>query len=135
MEQHIFKQIISQLADIKQERSVQGGPRPRPKKSVRMEENEWGEMIEVESFELDTNHTLPLEIKQLKPITKTCELACGRQVANQVIERKFIHTPQPHWRTYCRACHGYVHPKDKSIIKGSFRVNHIFATYFAERDK
>ncbi len=71
---------------------------------------------EGEVFPPGENPTLGFEIKRIKPVKRSCELACGKQVANQVIEKRLNHSPVKHWKVKCVNCGAHQHPSGQGLI-------------------
>lgn len=73
------------------------------------------ELVELE--EPDTEASLTIEVKKLKPRIADCQLGCGQKVRNQVIERQRMAYPEPHWRIKCRTCQQCIHPSGIGFCK------------------
>jgi hypothetical protein len=125
MEQNKLKAFIDEVAVIKKPHK-----NVKPKKVIKVIENEFGEEETIVEFETDSNPTLPFELSHLKPIEKLCQMGCGDMVKDQVIEKRLALTPQRHWRTRCASCQAYLHPDGKTIVHGSHEIQRIYLAMF-----
>jgi hypothetical protein len=132
MEQNKFRAFVDEVAIIKKTKRY-----AKPHKVIQIIENEFGEEELIETFEVDedSNPTTPIEIEDLKPIERLCELGCGKIVSNQVVEKRLSITPRRHWRTHCHTCHAFVHPDGVTIVEGAHKIQSIFMAYFNEQNK
>jgi hypothetical protein len=132
MKNQDIKQFIESVAVINRSKKW-----AKPKRVKQIVENEFGEEETIEVFESgeDNNDTLPIEIKKLKPITKLCDMGCGKIVTDQIIERRLVFTPETHWRTHCRNCQKFLHPDGVTLIHGAHLIQSIFLTYFNNKNK
>ncbi len=83
---------------------------------------------------LDYNPSLGIKLKKFKSEAKPCELGCGKQIKNQVIEQRLHDIPHPHWRKKCANCKKYQAP-DGTIIENSTHVHAYFLKYFNNINK
>ena len=136
MDQNIFRSLVEQVAQVKEGvGKVLGGRKPRPKRIVVTEIDEFGEEVEVEVIESGSNETLPFSIVRLKPVSALCTIGCGRIVEDQVVHKKIHPNPQPHWRTHCVKCQIWLGPNNE-LLKGSIAAHHAFSARFnPDRDK
>lgn len=75
------------------------------------------------------NHTIPLAVSELKPVSRPCELLCGREVVNQVVEyRKLARLPRI-WLRKCASCGLYQHP-----VTGEMVDHRVINKYFPPRN-
>lgn len=133
MKQNTFRELVEQVAQIKDGTGRSLGGRPRqPKRVVVTEIDEFGEEIEVEILESQANETLPFSIVKLKPISNLCSIGCGKIVEDQVTHTKLNLTPQAHWRTNCVRCQMYVGPQGE-LLKGSIAAYHAFSAWFSSK--
>lgn len=134
MEQNKFRALVEQVAILK-DSPQELGPKIKPKRVVVTEIDEYGDEVEVETFESRINPTLPFIIKQLKPISNLCSIGCGQIVQDQITHTKLNPTPQAHWRTNCVRCQMYVGPRGE-LLKGSIAAYHAFSAWFnSKQDK
>jgi hypothetical protein len=77
-----------------------------------------------------SNPTLGFKFIKLKDTTRECQLGCGDQVINQVVERRLAMTPVKHWRTRCNNCGCYVSPDGIGFIEGGHQVAAAYMRYF-----
>lgn len=142
MDTKILKELISQVATIIDGNDMGPGgtilntKKRKPKKIIKIIENELGEEEVIEEIIDDYNPTLPFIVRELKPINKICELGCGNIVTNQIIHKKYYQIPRPHWRTSCKNCQSTIGPDGKTLIKGSANTQNAYFKYFnSEQDK
>ena len=62
------------------------------------------------------NHTITLALRELKPIYKQCEFACGQEVANQHIEYKRVDHKHIRWLKKCASCGLYQNPQTGEMV-------------------
>jgi hypothetical protein len=130
-----LKELVKQVAvvldsnQIGPNGNVLAKPKPKYKKIVRIVENEFGDQEELVEEESNVNETLPWILKELKPIEKLCEIGCGKIIADQIVDKKFYHSPVPHWRTSCRKCQKAVGPKGE-LITGSVHIQNAYFKHF-----
>ena len=136
MDQKTFRSLVEQVAQVKEGTGKGlGGRKPRPKRIVVTEIDEFGEEVEVEVIESGSNETLPFQITKLKPVSALCIIGCGRIVEDQVVHKKLHPNPQPHWRTHCVKCQIWLGPNNE-LLKGSIAAHHAFSARFnPDRDK
>lgn len=60
------------------------------------------------------NHSIPVAVRELKPIYKPCELGCGQDVSNQHIEYRRTHHNT--WLIKCMTCSLYQDPKTGLMV-------------------
>ena len=132
MDKNKFKELLEQVAEV--ETVV-----PRFTKSqVDLDEEDLavvktnGQWVKLD---LDHNPTLGFKMIKLKDQLRPCALSCGDVVMNQVVEKRHYKHPEPHWRTYCKACNKYLSPDAKEFIAGGFAVNYAFEKYLKKRGK
>lgn len=75
------------------------------------------------------NHTVPVAIRELKPITRPCEFKCSEQVANQVVEYRRLGHKQRIWIRKCQNCGLYEHP-----VTGEMVDHRLINKYFPPRN-
>jgi hypothetical protein len=86
-------------------------------------------------LEPDPNPALgDVEFAGLKPVERSCQIGCGKQVVDQIIERRLVFTPVRHWRTRCANCQSFVHPNGVDIIKGAQLAQSIFVKHLKPRE-
>jgi len=128
MDPNELRQRLEQVAELKDRKPIKTASH-RPAIEYITEVDEDGEEYQI-AVEIKDNPTLGYELVKVKDQHKLCELGCGDIVANQITERRFVRTPQPHWRTRCKNCDHYVSPDGKGFIKGSHAVQNAFGRYF-----
>ena len=74
------------------------------------------------------------EFVGLKPVKRPCQLNCGNEVIDQIVERRLVFTPVRHWRTRCANCQSFVHPNGVDIIKGAHLAQSIFVKHLKPRE-
>ena len=87
-----------------------------------------GEWVEIKAKD---NPTLGFKFVKLKPISRICELGCGKVVEDQIVERKHYAWPEPHWRTSCKSCKCTVSPDGQSFIKGGTQAQAAFCRWLS----
>jgi len=123
-----LRQKLEQVAELKDRKPLRSANH-RPAIEYITEVDEDGEEYQI-PVEIKDNPTLGYELVKVKEQHRLCELGCGEVVTNQIIELRFVRTPQPHWRTRCRNCDCYVSPDGKGFIKGSHTVQNAYGRYF-----
>jgi hypothetical protein len=123
-----IKQFVESVAEIKELKPVIDGNFSEDETVVFYN----GEWIQLDK---NVNPTLGYKFIKLKDRTKLCELNCGDIVNNQVIEKRVVITPEPHWITYCKTCQHYLHPNGKDFVKGSYAIQTIYMAYFNNQNK
>lgn len=127
-------QFISELEKVAVIQKIKPKTNPPLSKRVakiEVELDEFGEPIETEeAINPKDNPTLGYELVSIKPIMRACELGCGDTIANQVVEKRFCHGPEPHWRTRCRNCGYFVSPDGKYFVDGAHAIAAEYVKYF-----
>jgi hypothetical protein len=123
MDNKILKQFIATVAEIKELKPVTDGSRPPDDGTHVIYQGEW---IEIDR---KTNPTLGFKFIKLKPVQRLCQLGCGDIVPDQIIERRHVQYPHPHWKTRCATCHKYLMPTGElALTSGSAqRAYHAWA--------
>ena len=67
----------------------------------------------------DTNPTLGVKVKKIKPSIQACQMGCGEIITNQIIESRYVLTPYRHWRERCGNCGKYTHPSGEGFVEDS----------------
>jgi len=128
MNKHELKQRIAAVAEIKELKPVTAA-------HIRLDEthtndvkvgNHWTTITK------DINPTLGFKLLKLKDQFRSCELACGEVIANQVIEKRLVFTPEKHWRTRCATCGKFVSPDGRGFVQGGANIQNAYIKYFYE---
>lgn len=140
MDKEQFRQFLEGVAEI-QDMNDYGpsgcsrGPNANKVQFVtRIEVDEDGEEIEVTEEIPRHDPYIGIVVKRLKPITKPCQLGCGKVVDDQVIEQRLIMTPFKHYRTRCNNCSHYLSPRDGSLVT-SMEIGREFTVWKNRQDK
>jgi len=104
MDNKLLKEFIASVADIKELKPVTDGSRPPEDGTQVVYQGQW---IEIDR---KNNPSLGFKFIRLKPVQRLCQLGCGDIVPDQVIERRHVQYPHPHWKTRCATCHKYLMP-------------------------
>lgn len=121
-----FKEWIKTVAEIK-ELSPKKDPNIRLDNDAQDLVRHGDEWVEVTA---KANPTLGFQFVKLKDKTAVCELGCGDIVSNQVVEKRFCESPQPHWRTRCNNCGCFVSPDGVGFIEGGHQVQAAYVKFF-----
>lgn len=86
---------------------------------------------QTEFIEINRHHnpSLGFKLKKLNDHVQACEIGCGKIVANQVIEYRFVNPDEKRFRIKCTNCGKYKHPERDGIIEQSALVQTVFANY------
>ena len=129
MEHNEFIERLKELAEVKA---------IRPAKTAAFREAAETEVIERqgEVFELDkdSNQTWAYEVKKLKNTVRKCDY-CDDLVKNQVINKRVLFHPEPHWRETCNSCKMTRNPETGKFDIKDIKVAAFFITYFSKRNK
>lgn len=130
MKKEDLKEFIKSVAEIEE-------LKPKKDPNIRLDDDaedivrvgdEWVELT------AKSNPTLGFKFIKLKDRHAVCELGCGDIVSNQVIEKRFNRTPEPHWRVKCMNCSCYVSPDGKGFIESPTMVSAAYIKYFNEKN-
>lgn len=134
MDKQQFKQFVESVAEIKE-------LKPTKTPSIRQSDDDEASEVrighELVNINMDVNPTLGFKLIRIKEQYRACDLGCGNQVANQVIEKKWHSYPKAHWRTNCTNCRAVVHPNGCELIHATgSQVQSIFYKWLrGEQDK
>ena len=131
MDKNKFNEYIRQVADVQDIKPKQANPTDAESITVKYG-NEWVEL------EPKINPTLGFKFIKLKDQARPCELAshgCKNFPVNQVIEKRFVNTPEPHWRTRCASCGHYKHPGELSLVGSSGEMISVSTRFFNYQNK
>ena len=62
------------------------------------------------------NHTVPLAIRELKPVYRPCVFDCGREVSNQHTEYRRVDYRDVRWLEKCVSCGLYKNPRTGEMM-------------------
>ena len=127
-----FKQRLEEIAIIQEIKPV-GINNCKKRFELVIEIDQDGNETEVEVPIPIENQTLGIEIIKLKPITKLCEMGCGKVIPNQKLEKRMSVYPVPHWKTKCCNCGKYLAPNGIDLLEDSHRAQAAFLWHL--RDK
>jgi hypothetical protein len=126
MDKHELKQKIAQVAEIKELKPVTAA-------HIRLDETHVNDVKVGDSWTTitkDVNPTLGFKLLKLKEQFRACELGCGEVIANQVIEKRLVFTPEKHWRTRCATCGKFVSPDGTGFVSGGANIQGAYAKYY-----
>ena len=132
MDKDELKRRVAEVAVIKDIKPAKSGAHNRFTTEIVVEVDEFGEEYEVER-EITDNPTLGFALVSLKPVTRPCELSCGKIVTDQVIESRLAYTPFPHYRTRCKNCTRFLSPNGKFVTGNE--ILHEIIVWKAKQDK
>ena len=131
MDKNKFNQWIRQVADVQDIKPALVRSTDHETLVVR-HQDEWIEL------EPRVNPTLGFKFIKIKDQARPCELAshgCKDFPVNQIIEKRFVTTPEPHWRTRCAACGNYKHPGESSLVASSGEMISVSNKFFNYQNK
>ena len=126
MDKKTFVDFIESVAEVKH-------LKPATSPSIRLDETHQNDVKVGDEWihiNKDTNPTLGIKFVKLKPVHRLCELGCGDIVSNQVVEKRLLAYPKPHWRTRCTNCECFVSPDGKGFIKGGPQIQNAYIRHF-----
>ena len=80
------------------------------------------------------NQTWAYEVKKLKKQVRICDY-CGDPAKNQVITKRYLTYPEPHWREKCNACDLTKNPETGKFEIKKHQEQAFFVSYFLHRNK
>ena len=129
MDQKLFLERLQQFAELKP---------IKPPATAKRRESDGPEVIQrgLSTMVLDqkANETLTYQVKKLKTSSKQCQ-HCDRVVKDQIISRRCVGHPEPHWREKCHSCNLTRHPETGKFELTEYRSNIVFTTFFRHRNK
>jgi len=136
MDKKILRALLEEVAIVK-DIGIDIGPNGRtllPKQETKKIKEVYSlDEFEEEEEEIEIpihNPTINYVIDGLKPNYKICELGCGAQVSNQIIQKRKYQQPEPHWRTICRNCQQGLSPCKTQLIKNGAQLNQAYFHWF-----
>lgn len=129
MDHNEFQQRLAEFAEIK---------KVKPPKNPGIRESQEPEDMfrHGHQFQLtkDLNPTWALEIKKMKPIKRQCQ-HCDLIVTNQIINKRLLTFPEPHWRETCNACRRVRDPNTGEFSIKDIQAPAFFMSYFNAKNK
>lgn len=132
MDKNKFNQWVRAVAVVQDIKPKVDGGNPNYEVLEVRQNDEWLEL------ERKTNPTLGFKFVKIKDQARPCELAshgCKDFPINQIIEKRFVTTPEPHWRTRCANCGHYKHPGEQLLIASSGEMISVSNRYFNKVNK
>lgn len=80
------------------------------------------------------NQTWAYEVKKLKNQVRACDY-CSNPVKNQIITKRYLNYPEPHWRESCNSCQMTKNPETGKFDIKKIQEQTVFASYFYHRNK
>jgi hypothetical protein len=132
MDKQLFKELLEQVAVIKELKPTKSPTHNRFATEIVIEVDEDGEEYEVER-EITENPTLGFELTKLKEVNRLCELGCGEVIANQHIAHQLHQKPERHWRTKCVTCGCWVSPDGGGFIESGTMISAAYIHHFKQK--
>jgi hypothetical protein len=129
MDQKLFLERLSELAELKAIKPAISAATRAPAEPEEIVRH--GRSVFLTKKD---NPSWAYEIKKLKTESKPCD-HCGRKVKNQVITRRLVNYPEPHWREKCQSCLMTKNPETGDFDLTEYRAGIVFTGFFRNKNK